>query len=408
MSLPKVLLVLALVALSGATVRRTPEEARRIANKVLDTVPLVDGHNDLVMNIKERAGGVLANIDLNQNLTNHPLWVGCEFCHTDIPRLRAGKVGAQFFVAFGDCSAQYRDATQKTLDTLDLIIRFSEQYSDTFKFVTTPQGILDAFAEGKIASLVGIEGGQSIDNRLSILRQFYKLGVRYMSLNHMCHTPWSDTSFSDNPESGLSPNLNGLSDFGRLVVREMNRLGIMVDLAHVSKAAQEDVLAVSRAPIIYSHSNAYALCNHDRNVHDNVLQLVKNTNSIVMVNFYTGYVNCNITSATLQDVINQINYIVSLTGYDNVGIGSDFDGINSEPEGLEDVSGFPNLFAKLAEDPAWTEENLRKLASDNFIRVFRDVERVRDEMAAEGITPFEGIIPLAELGNNTACYTGDW
>ncbi|XP_059478482.1 dipeptidase 1-like [Neocloeon triangulifer] len=402
--LPRIIQLLVLVALSSAT-RRSPEEARLIAERVLESVPLVDGHNDLAMNIRNKAAGQLANVDLSQNLTNHPLWVGCGNCHTDIPRLRAGMVGAQFWSAFTGCTTQYRDAAQKTLDAIDIIKRFSQKHNNDFKFVTTAQGIWDAFNEGKIASLIGVEGGHSMDNRLAILRQFYDVGARYMTLNHVCNTPWCDTSNVDDPASGVLPNNNGLSDFGRIVLQEMNRLGMLIDLAHVSKAAQIQTFQVSRAPVIYSHSSAYALCDHHRNVHDDVLQLVKSSNSIVMVNFYTWYVTCSST-ATIQDVADHVNHIANVAGFDHVGIGSDFDGIERVPEGLNDVSFYPDLFTLLALDPAWTEANLRKLAGENLIRVFTDVERVRDEMAAEGITPFEENIPVGDLGNNTACYGG--
>ncbi|XP_065341461.1 dipeptidase 1-like [Cloeon dipterum] len=404
MSLTKALTFLAVVVLASAANRRTPEEARQIALRVLESVPLVDGHNDLAMNIRQLADGKLSNVDLSQNLTDNPLWQGCNNCHTDIPRLRAGMVGAQFWSAYTGCRTQYLDSAQWTIDIIDIIKRFTTKHSADFKFVTTAQGIWDAFNEGKIGSLIGVEGGHSIDNRISVLRQFYDLGVRYMTLNHVCNTPWCDSSPVDDPESGIAPNLNGLSDFGVTVIREMNRLGMLVDLSHVSKAAQIQTIGVSRAPIIFSHSNAFALCNHHRNVHDDVLQLVRDTNSIVMVNFYNYYVTCS-GSGTIQDVANHINYIANLAGFDHVGIGSDFDGIESPPVGLSDTSYYPDLFALLAEDPNWTEANLRKLAGENLIRVFTDVERVRDEMAAEGITPFEENIPVSDLGTNTQCYT---
>ncbi|KZC12181.1 Dipeptidase 1, partial [Dufourea novaeangliae] len=363
----------------------------------LDSVPLIDGHNDLPFNLYSKLNNKLAGFDLKKDLSNDSIWgkVACKSCFTDLPRLRKGKVGAQFWAAYVRCDSQYKDAVQLTLRQIDVIKRLVARYPNDLEFVTEADNIETAWRNGKIASMIGVEGGHSIDSSLAVLRLYYELGVRYLTLTHSCNTPWADASpINEN-------SVHNLTDFGVVVVHEMNRLGMLVDLAHVSHNVMRKVLAVTKAPIIFSHSSAFSICNNYRNVPDDVLHSVKENNGIVMVNFYSHFVNCNSSrNATIQDVIDHINYIRNLIGPDHVGIGADYDGISQVPEGLEDVSKYPDLFDRLYEsnvEPGWTREDLEKLAGRNLIRVFKAVEAVRDSLATE--LPREDVISGLDLYN---------
>jgi len=223
---------------------------------------------------------------------------------------------------------------------------------------------------------------------------FYNLGARYMTITHNCDTPWADTNSAD--ESGPV----GLSDFGVTVIDEMNRLGMIVDLSHVSAATMREALQVSRAPVIFSHSSAYGLCPSNRNVPDDVLQLIKEKNGLVMVNFYPNFVTCS-NNATTSDVADHIDYIRNLIGPEYIGIGADYDGINRVPVGLEDTSKYPNLFQEL-QNRGYPDVQLKMIAGDNLIRVFKEVEQVSQTMQAE-MTPHENLIPVSDLANKTAC-----
>ncbi|XP_062716495.1 dipeptidase 1-like [Aedes albopictus] len=368
-----------------------------VGREILDEVPLIDGHNDLPFNIYKVERNLLANFNLDSNLKEHAVWGQTASSHTDLPRLRKGKLGAQFWVAYIRCAdTQYKDAVARTLEQIDVAKRVIAKYPDDLKYVTTAAGIMEAFNEKKIASLLVVEGGHSIDSRLPVLRMFYELGVRYMTLTHSCNLPWADASpIDDEPEA----QLNNLSEWGHIVIREMNRLGMMIDISHVSYGVMQDVLKESLAPVIFSHSSSHAVNQHHRNVQDDVLRgLVKN-NGIVMVNFYPVFVGGN----TIDDVVKHFNHIKSVTGPDHIGIGGDYDGVGQTPEGLEDVSKYPDLFDMLASGNLttgetfrpWTREELRKLAGLNLLRVFEQVERVRDNMLAT--PPYEDIIPFAEF-----------
>ncbi|XP_013419546.1 dipeptidase 1 [Lingula anatina] len=373
--------------------------AMSLADQVLSETPLVDGHNDLAWQYRKNVQNHVDSVNLAESLIG--IW---NITHTDIPRLHQGKLGAQFWACYGPCSAQYKDAVRVALDQLDTIKRFVSKYPDIFQFVTTAQGIEDAFKAHKIGSLVGLEGGHMIDSSFATLRMFYDLGVRYMTLTHSCHTPWADNWKSDWPIDNGNyepPRSNGLSVWGKKVIKEMNRLGMLVDLSHVSKKTMTDALSVTKAPVIYSHSSAYAVCNHPRNVQDDVLLKVKENKGVVMVNFYSDYINCfpsNQTNATLQQVVDHINHIKNISGEDSVGIGGDYDGVTRLPIGLEDVSKYPALFTALAED-GWTESQLKKLAGENLLRAFRRAEEVRREM--KGVHPLDDLIPDSDLGNTT-------
>ncbi|XP_053689023.1 dipeptidase 1-like [Sabethes cyaneus] len=364
---------------------------------VLDEVPLIDGHNDLPFNIYKYERNRLANFNLDSNLKLHPVWGEANTSHTDLPRLRQGKLSAQFWVAYVRCNdTQYLDAVARTLEQIDVAKRLIAKYPNDLKYVTSADGIMEAFEEKKIASLLVVEGGHSIDSRLAVLRVFYELGVRYLTLTHSCNTPWADASPIDEM---TEPQLNNLSPWGRNVVWEMNRLGMMIDVSHVSHGVMRDAIKYSKAPVIFSHSSSHAVFQHHRNVQDDVLRELVENEGIVMVNFYPAFVGGN----SIDDVVKHFNHIKSITGPDYIGIGGDYDGVSATPQGLEDVSKYPDLFDMLAAGRLksgewfrpWTREELRKLAGLNLLRVFRAVEQVRDSMA--DVAPYENIIPFEEF-----------
>ncbi|XP_046477646.1 dipeptidase 1 isoform X1 [Neodiprion pinetum] len=367
-------------------------------SQALTTAPLIDGHNDLPYNLYALLNNKLSEFNFSANLENDSVWgtTACSSCFTDLPRLQTGKVGGQFWVAYTSCSSQYKDSVQLTLRQIDVIKRLINNYPENLTLVTNAADIETTWSSGKIASLIGVEGGHSMDSSLAILRLYYELGARYLTLTHSCNTPWADAS----PATG-SPVYN-LTEFGQTIVWEMNRLGMMVDLSHVSHNVMREVLAITKAPVIFSHSSAYALCDHYRNVPDDVLDLVKENDGIVMVNFYSGFVNCNDSrNATIDDVVDHINYIRNRIGATHVGIGADYDGVSSMPTGLEDVSKYPDLFDRLYnnldDEPSWTNEDLENLAGRNLIRVFKAIEEVSTSLASE--LPYEDIIDIQELGN---------
>lgn len=232
------------------------------ANRVLDRYPLIDGHNDLPMVYRQRVRNRVDLINLEEDVK--PQW---GYSHTDIPRLRQGKMGAQFWSAFVGCNSQYKDALRLTVEQIDVVHRMAEKYPRHFKMVTSADEIEEAFSNGLIGSLIGVEGGHSMDNSLAVLRQFYSLGVRYMTITHSCNTPWADAS----PADDNGPEHDGLTDWGQLVVKEMNRLGMLVDLSHVSTRLMETALNITKAPVIFSHSCVYTICNTHRNVRDHIL-----------------------------------------------------------------------------------------------------------------------------------------
>ncbi|XP_033762628.1 dipeptidase 1-like [Pecten maximus] len=371
------------------------------AKQFLQTNVLIDGHNDLPWQYRRYAYNKVNDIKLNEDTRiewppgtpmNDNSYEAI-YAQTDIPRLREGRVGAQFWAAFIICASRAKDAVRQGFDQVDVIHKFIAKYPETFTMALTADDIETTFANGKIASLIGLEGGHMIANTLGVLRMFYQTGVRYMTLTHSCDIDWADNYKADE-NGGVS---KGLTDFGRTVVREMNRIGMMIDLSHVSHQTMLDAMETSEAPVIFSHSSVFSLCSHYRNVQDDVLLKLKENNGIIMINFYTGYIN-NATdhrnTTTVYQVADHIDYVRNLIGADYVGMGADYDGVATMPIELQDVSTFPVLFAELMKRN-WSTEDLVKLAGSNLLRVFRAVEKVRDEKIA--MAPFEDIIDSADF-----------
>ncbi|XP_007937428.1 dipeptidase 1 [Orycteropus afer afer] len=368
----------------------TADTFREQAQRVMQDTPVIDGHNDLPWQLLKISNNQLRDerTDLN-SLKN---------THTNIPKLKAGFVGAQFWSAYTPCDTQNKDAVKRTLEQIDVIHRMCQLYPETFVCVTNSSGIRQAFQERKVASLIGVEGGHSIDSSLGVLRALYHLGMRYLTLTHSCNTPWADNWLVDTGKDDAQSQ--GLSSFGKVVLREMNRLGVIADLAHVSLATMKAVLNQSLAPVIFSHSSAYGLCPHRRNVPDDVLQLVKQTGSLVMVNFYNDYVSCT-KEANLSQVADHLDYIKKKAGAGAVGFGGDFDGVSRLPTGLEDVSKYPDLVAELLRRQ-WTEVEVKGALANNLLRVFEAVEQVSRHTQ----TPEEKPITLDELEGSCRTYYG--
>ena len=387
-----------LLALALFTAVTVNAQDARIA-RIFREVPLIDGHNDLPWQYRDRAQNQLARIDLRQDQSRlaKPL-------HTDIPRLRAGGVGAQFWSVYVPVSFKGADAVQATFEQIDVVHRLNALYPETFALALTADDIVRIHASGRIASLIGVEGGYSINNSLAILRQLFETGARYMTLTHSDTIDWADSATAD-------PRHDGLTDFGRAVIGEMNRLGMLVDLSHVSAATMHDTLDVTAAPVIFSHSSARGVTGHARNVPDDVLQRLKQNGGVVMVTFVPSFVNEalrmygaqreaeearlkslhpgepqrvkeGMTSwelrnprprATIADVADHIDHVIRVAGEDHVGIGGDLDGISSTPVGLESVADYPKLFAELIRR-GYSDDRLRRLAGLNVLRAMRQNE----------------------------------
>ncbi len=357
----------------------TPEE---VARRVLSRTPLFDGHNDLPWAIREYTAAPrdVVAYDLRGTVPGH----------TDIPRLRKGMVGAQFWSVYVPFEATKEGAARVQLEQIDIARQVIERYPDVFELAYSVSDVERVFGSGRIASVLGMEGGHAIENSLGALRAFYDLGARYMTLTHSANIDWADSCCE-------APRLGGLSEFGKEVVREMNRLGMLVDLSHVAPETMHDALDVTEAPVIFSHSSARGVTDHPRNVPDDVLRRLPENGGVVMVTFVPSFVNeaamrwasqpaaerkGSEPRATMEDVIRHIEHIRRVAGVDHVGIGGDFDGISTVVQGLEDVSTYPALFAELARR-GWSEEDLAKLAGGNVMRVWREAERVAARLRRE-------------------------
>jgi membrane dipeptidase len=380
--------------------------------QLLREVPLIDGHNDLPWQYRKRSNDFSA-IDLAHDTSKLTPPVV-----TDIPRLRLGGVGAQFWSVYVPPIPAGPIAVQAVLEQIDVVHQLVAHYPDTFELALTADDIERIHRQGRIASLIGMEGGHSINNSLAVLRMTYSLGARYMTLTHTKNTDWADAA-------GDKPKHHGLTPFGEEVVREMNRLGMMVDLSHVTDETMRAALKVSQAPVIFSHSSAWALCESPRNVPDDVLATTARNGGVVMVCFLPGYLtergriamaaseaekarlrklypdtsarfkkalaawrlkHPSLHEASLTDVADHIDHVRKVAGIDHVGIGSDFDGFDGAPDGLEDVSCYPALLAELMRR-GYTREEIKKVAGLNLLRVLREVEKVSAQLKRDKSWP---------------------
>lgn len=396
------LLLLLAPAMHAASIE--PAVSQRIA-RILREVPLIDGHNDLPWEYQQRVKNQIARLEIAGDLST-----GEKPTHTDIPRLRRGGIGAQFWSVYVPATIQGADAVRATAEQIDVVHRMNDRYSEVFELARTAADIERIHKSGKIASLIGMEGGHSIGNSLAVLRQFYGAGARYMTLTHSINNDWADSATDD-------PKHNGLTSFGKDVVREMNRLGMLLDLSHVSPKSMHDVLDLTQAPPIFSHSSARGIANHPRNVPDDVLKRLSKSDGVVMVTFVPSFINektrawegeseatdarlkemyqgqpervkeeralwaaANVrTIATVADVADHIDHIRKVAGINHVGIGGDFDGITSTPAGLESVADYPNLFAELIRR-GYSDDDLKKIAGLNVLRVIRKAEEVSKKL----------------------------
>jgi membrane dipeptidase len=361
------LLLAALLLVPTGTVS-AQNQYMEMARRVLSSTPLIDGHNDLPWAIRQSEA---APHDVEAAV--HDLRGTTPF-HTDIARLRAGMVGAQFWSVYIPFSATEEGAAMVQLEQIDIAHQIIERYPDVFELALDVSDIQRIYGQGRIASLLGMEGGHAIENSLGALRGFFELGVRYMTLTHNGTLDWADAANGE-------PTHGGLTRFGQEVVREMNRMGMLVDLSHTSPATMNDALDVSEAPVIWSHASARGVRDHPRNVPDQVLRRLSDNGGVVMVTFVPSFVSAR-DEATLADVADHIDHIAAIAGIEHVGIGSDFDGISSTPVGLEDVSTYPALFAELSRR-GWTEEDLRLLAGENVLRVMGEAEAVARRLQRE-------------------------
>ena len=368
-------LVAAVMACAVLTVDAQADLLAR-ARAIHKLVPLIDGHNDYPWALR----GLHPGRDFSAADISRPV----PKLMTDIPRLRQGGVGGQFWSVYVPSSMQGKEAVRATLEQIDIVHRMTKQWPETFEMAYTAADVERSFKAGRIGSLIGMEGGHSIDSSLATLRMMYALGARYMTLTHSANVPWADAS--------LGPVvLGGLSKFGEEVVREMNRLGMLVDLSHVHPETMEDALRVTEAPVIFSHSSARAVCNVHRNVPDNILQLVAKNGGVVMVTFVPGFISQAVADydakpaaerggapapkATLAQVADHIDHIRKVAGIDHIGLGGDFDGISSVIVGLEDVSTYPALTAELLKR-GYKDDDLKKILGLNVLRVMRQVEKM--------------------------------
>jgi membrane dipeptidase len=389
----------------ATTLPQSTDSARlERARGLLKQTPLIDGHNDYPWALREKAQRNFEKLDIAKPQPS---------IMTDIGRLRAGGVGGQFWSVYVPVELAGQSAVTATLEEIDTVHQMVRRYPEAFELALTADDVERIFKRGRIGSLIGMEGGHSIDNSLAALRMFYRLGARYMTLTHSKNTAWADSATDD-------PKFGGLAPFGDEVVREMNWLGMLVDLSHVSPETMEDAIRVSQAPVMFSHSSARALNDVPRNVPDNILQLLPKNGGVVMVTFVPGFLSPKVAAwqklqdaesarltkqfpadaaavtrgvqewtsahpaprATLSEAADHIDHIRKVAGIDHIGLGSDFDGITMVPAGLEDVSKYPALVAELLRR-GYQDDDVKKILGENILRVMRDVEKVSKRLQSE-------------------------
>ena len=399
------IIALGFVALPAATMTQTPQGGGALltrARALHTQVPLIDGHNDYPWALRENAARDLDKLDITKSQPT---------IMTDIPRLRAGGVGGQFWSVY--VPAETTAPVTATLEQIDIVHRMMRKYPETFELALTADDVERVFKKGKIASLIGMEGGHSIDSSLAALRMFHRLGARYMTLTHSRNIAWADSATDTAVQNGLSP-------FGEQVVREMNWLGMLVDLSHVSPDTMADAIGISLAPVIFSHSSSRALNDVPRNVPDNILQMLPKNGGVIMVTFVPGFLSPKVAAwgrlqtaeenrlkqrfasdpaamktgldawakanpaprATLADAADHIDHIKKVAGIDHIGLGGDFDGITSVVQGLEDVSTYPALSAELLRR-GYKDDEVMKILGLNILRVMREAEMVSARLQKE-------------------------
>ncbi len=395
-------LMTALLLASTSLPAQQPIDAKVQAriDRILKQTPLIDGHNDIAEQLQESHGFSIANLASGTDKwPTDPLM-------TDMARLHAGRVGGQFWSVYIEGTYTGDEAIRRTIDQIDIVDRMIAAYPNDLERALTADDVVRIHKQGKVASMIGIEGGRQIGGDLAALRQFYRLGARYMTLAHNQTTEWADSATDE-------PKFDGLSPFGLKVVAEMNRLGMLVDLSHVSPATMRDALETTRAPVIFSHSGAAGLNPHPRNVPDDILRLLPANGGVVMVNFVPPFLSKSVwewgaaqsaeearlesmnrasaaavevglkaweaahprPETNVTDVANHIEHVVKVAGHDNVGLGGDFDGIPYTPADLTGVETYPLIFAELIKR-GWSDENLAKLAGGNVLRALRRAEAV--------------------------------
>ncbi len=409
------LLALIMAAAASGAAAHADYHARVV--RILKATPLIDGHNDLPWEIRDRYQSDLGAVDLSVDTSKLPLRAEDSALMTDIPRLRAGMVGAQVWSVWIPVEIKGTEAVQTTIEQIDLVKRFTARYGADLEMAYTAADIRRIHKNGKIASLIGIEGGHQINDSLPVLRQMHELGARYMTLTHVLNTDWADAATD-------APAHHGLSPFGQEVIREMNRLGRLVDLSPVSPETMRAGLGITEAPVIFSHSAARALVDHPRNVPDEILSLLAQNGGVVMANFCPCYVSAERNQwiadraaekarynsppygglyigqpdraaaalaawdeahprpvATLEQVVDHIEHIRKVAGIDHVGLGSDFDGIPDATRGLEAVDRYPALLEELMRR-GWSDADIAKLAGENLLRVLASAEQVAVRLRA--------------------------
>ncbi len=409
MRIAPLLLAAAMILSSPASAQPIDLKVQARIDRILKATPLIDGHNDIAEQLRENYGmkveGLASGTD---QWKPKPLM-------TDMARLHQGRVGAQFWSVYIPSEVTGDTAIRETIEQIDIVKRMVRAYPNDLALAGTAEDIVQIHRTGRVASLIGIEGGHQIGGNLAALRQFYELGARYMTLTHFKNNEFADSATDD-------PKYHGITDFGRTVIHEMNRLGMLIDLAHVSPDTMRDALKATRAPVLFTHSDARALVDHPRNVPDDVLKLLAANGGAVMVNFYMGHLSPEhiqwsaakaAEDARLKSlyvgqperrdpamkawldahpapragiglIADHIEYVAKVAGYDHVGIGGDLEGIDPDeaPAGMNTVSGYPLLFAELIRR-GWSDANLAKLAGGNVLRVMRRAEAVAASMKNE-------------------------